>query len=315
MATKRIELQNYPGLIFLEEPHEYYLDGVQLSGVTSIIQKLFPTEYSGVPSRILEAAANYGKSTHKKLEDHDVRWKSDLDSVELKDYISICKENGLVHEASELLVCNPELGVASALDKVYRVSDNVFSIADIKCLYGKITGEKLEKVRWQLSIYRTLFLQNFPGAKVDKLIIIHLYNKQKKDGTWNHTKELIFVDPIPSEICLELLACKGEDFKNPFAIPEDLTPRISRLKELLETMNKAKDEIDAIKADILESMSFMDIKTWISDDDVRLTRKLPTTRTSFDLKTFKSSHPEIPQEDYDKCYKTSQVSGSLQVTV
>ncbi len=313
--SKRIELQNYLGLVFLDEPHEYYLDGVQLSGVTPIIQKLFPTEYSGVPSRILEAAANYGKTTHKKLEDHDVRWKSDMDSVELQDYISICKENNLVHEASELLICNPELEVASAIDKVYRVSENVFSIADIKCLYGKITGEKLEKVRWQLSCYRTLFLQNFPGATIDKLMVIHLYHKQKKDGSWNHTKELIYVDPIPDQFVMELLACKGEGFKNPFAIPQDLTPRISRLKELIKTMNAAKDEIDAIKADILSSMEFLDVKSWISEDDVRLTRKLPTTRSSFDLKTFKSYHSDIPQEDYDKCYKTSQISGSLQVTV
>lgn len=310
----RIELQNYPGLVFMEEPHEYYLDGVQLSGITSIIQKLFPTEYEGVSSNILNAAQNYGKDIHKKLENHDVLWDSDMDSIELQDYISICKENGLVHEASELLISDGK-EVASAIDKVYRVSDDTFSIADVKCLYGKITGEKLERCRWQLSIYRMLFLQNFPGAKVDKLMIIHLYNKQKKDGTWNHTKELIYVDPIPEDFCRELIACKGDGFKNPFAIPGELTPRISRLKELIETMNKAKDEIEAIKADILESMSFLEIKTWISEDDVRLTRKLPTTRNSFDLKAFKSCHPEIPSEDYDKCYKTSQVSGSLQVTV
>ena len=80
-------------------------------------------------------------------------------------------------------------------------------------------------------------------------------------------------------------------------------------------MNAAKDEIEAIKADILSSMEFLDVKSWISEDDVRLTRKLPTTRSSFDLKTFKSYHSDIPQEDYDKCYKTSQISGSLQVTV
>jgi hypothetical protein len=238
-----------------------------------------------------------------------------MDSVELQDYISICKENNLVHEASELLICNPELEVASAIDKVYRVSDNVFSIADIKCLYGKITGEKLEKVRWQLSCYRTLFLQNFPGDAIDKLMVIHLYHKQRKDGSWNHTKELIYVDPIPDQFVMELLACKGEGFKNPFAIPQDLTPRISRLKELIKTMNAAKDEIDAIKADILSSMEFLDVKSWISEDDVRLTRKLPTTRSSFDLKTFQSYHSDIPQEDYDKCYKISKISGSLQVTV
>lgn len=314
MATNRIELQNYPGLVFLEEPHEYYLDGVQLEGITHVIHKLFPTEYSSVPQRILDAAKNYGKTTHKKLEDHDVLWKTDPESVELSDYISICKEHNLIHAASELLVSDG-VRYASAIDKVYRVanSPDTFSIADIKCLYGKITGEKLLRCRWQLSIYKMLFLQNFPGAKVDKLYIIHLYNKQKKaDGSWNHTSELIEVDPIPEEYCKKLLDCGGEGFQDPFSIPKELSSKIKQLRQLIETMNSAKEAIDSIKADILESMTILDVKSWIQND-VQLTRKLPSTRSSFDLKLFKAGHPEI--SDYDSYMKTSNIEASLMVKV
>lgn len=313
--AKRIEIQNYPGLVFIEEPHEYYLDGVQLPGITGFINELYPGTYENVPQRILSAAASYGKNTHSILEDHDVRWKTDTESVELADYISMCQTNQLVHEASELLITDGK--VASAIDKVYRVSNDTFHIADVKCYYGKITGEKLEKVRWQLSLYKMLFLANYPKAKVDKLMIIHLYNKPKRSGEgFNHTSELIYVDPIPAEICQDFLdhALNNdlENFKNPFAIPTDLAPKVKRIKELTLTLENAKLELDAIKADILESMELMEIKNWATNE-VRLTRKLPTTRSSFDLQSFKAGHPEIT--DYDEYRKTTQVQGSLQVSV
>ncbi|MCF0225321.1 MAG: hypothetical protein HUK20_13720 [Fibrobacter sp.] len=207
MRKEKIELQNYPGLIFIEESHQYFLDGVELQGITGYINQLYPSIYENVPQRILNAARDYGKSTHKILENHDVRWETNPDSVELADYITLCQQNNLIHEKSELLISDGK-NVASAIDKVFRMpnSSDTFSIADIKCYYGKITGEKLEKARWQLSLYRMLFLDNYPNAKVDKLIIIHLYNKPKKSGEgFNHTSELIYVDPIPSEICRDFL--------------------------------------------------------------------------------------------------------------
>ena len=308
----KLELRK-SGVLFNEELHEYWLDGKQLSGITGLIQRqLFPEEYEGIPQRIIQNAAAYGTDVHKRIENFDKNWIND-GSQEVLDYISICKENGLVHEASEYLVSD-EANYASAIDKVYRRGDAEFSIGDIKSYYGKLSGSKLDKCRWQLSLYAYFMELQNPQAKVKDLFVIHLRNKEKKDGTIDHVSEIIFVDRIPSDICKELLDCdlRGEQFKNPFAVPEDIEPQIDRMRVLIEMKNAAEEELASIKANILSSMEFLDVKTWVTNA-ARLTRKLPTTRTSFDLKSFKVGHPEI--QDYDLYMKTSKIAGSLMVAV
>lgn len=310
----RIELQS-AGILFKEDTHQYFRqsDGKELQGITGVIShQLFPHEYDSVPKRILEAAANYGHAVHSSCEIFDSEWTND-GTVELQDYIDLCKEHGLVHESSEYLISDGE-NYASAIDKVFRTSDTTFCIGDLKTYYGKITGEKLEKCRWQLSIYAYLFELQNKKAKVHKLFVIHLRNKQKKDKTFDHVKEIIYVDRIPADICKELLEAdlRGEQFKNPFAVPTEISTKAQRIKELLATKNAIEEELSSLKSDILTSMEFLEVKTWQSGD-VRLIRKLPTTRATFDLKSFKVAHSEI--NDYDQFMKTSNIAGSLMVNV
>lgn len=303
------------GILFKEDTHQYFResDGKELSGITGVIQRqLFPGEYEGIPQYIIQNAAAYGTDVHKRIENFDSQWIYD-GTQEVQDYISICKDNGLVHEASEYLITDGE-NYASAIDKCYRVGDAEFSIGDIKTYYGKLSGDKLEKCRWQLSIYAYLFELQNPKAKVKDLFIVHLRNKETKSGKIDHVSEIIYVDRIPSDICKDLLDCdlRGEQFKNPFAVPEDIAIKAQRLKELLAAKQAADEELSTLKADILASMEFLDVKTWQSED-VRLTRKLPTTRATFDLKSFKAAHSEI--SDYESFMKTSNIAGSLMVNV
>ena len=79
---------------------------------------------------------------------------------------------------------------ASMIDKVYRVNDNTFDRCDIKT-YGAMTVEKFEKAEWQLSIYAYLFELQNPKAKVRNLFIIHLRNKPKKDGSFDHIADFL----------------------------------------------------------------------------------------------------------------------------
>lgn len=303
------------GILFKEDTHQYFRqsDGKELQGITGVISRqLFPHEYDSVPKRILEAAANYGHAVHSSCEIFDREWTHD-GTVEVQDYIDICKENSLVHESSEYLITDGE-NYASAIDKVYRTGENTFSIGDIKTYYGKLKGEKLERCRWQLSLYRSLFLKQNPKAKVDRLFVIHLRNKQKKDGSFDHVKELIYVDPIPENICFDLLAADlaGEQFKNPFAVPEDIVPQLSRIKELIEEKNKVEEELNALKANLMSSMQFLGLTSWATPE-VSLAMKAPSTKSSFDLTKFKAAHKEIT--DYDQYMKTSNVAGSLMVKI
>ena len=145
MNTKRIELKE-SGVLFNEEEHTYWLDGKELSGITGMLQRqLFPTEFDGIPKHFIQGAADYGKSVHISCEDFDKNWIND-GTQEVADYIQICKDYGLVHECSEYTVTDGT-NWASKIDKVYRVSDDTFSLGDIKT-YGQMTPEKLEKARW-----------------------------------------------------------------------------------------------------------------------------------------------------------------------
>ncbi len=311
MATKkRIELKD-SGVIFNAEDHTYLLGDKFLSGVTPVLQRqFFPTEFEGIPKQIVDAAAEYGKGVHASCEDFDANWDND-GTQEVQDYIQICRDYDLHHEASEYTVTDFK-DYASQIDKVYRVSDDTFDLADIKT-YSQMTQEKLEKVRWQLSTYQYLFLKVNPKCRVRNLFVIHLRNKMKKDGTFDHIANVIFVDAIPADIIEDMLATdlKGEQFANPFGIPEEYKSQETMIRELIQTKNAIEEKLASIKARILADMTAKNVRTWATDT-MRLTRKLPSTRTAFNLALFKQDHPDMNYDDY---LKESQVSGSLLIAV
>lgn len=217
----RIQLKQ-SGVVFNPEDHTYFLDGKELSGITGMLERqLFPGTYDGIPEAIVRQAAGYGTSVHQSIEDFDMSWEND-GTQEVSDYISLCTENGLIHETSEYLISDNE-NYASMIDKVYRVDDTTFDIGDIKT-YGVMTSDKREKARWQLSIYAYLFELMNKKAKVRRIFILHIRNKAKKDGTFDHISDFIELVRIPSEIVKDLLHTDsiGEQFTNPYAIPEDI---------------------------------------------------------------------------------------------
>ena len=309
--TTRIELVD-SGVNFNPTDHTYELNGAYLSGITELLQRqLFKNVYANIPKAILDQAAAYGTAVHQSCEDFDSRWYND-GTQEVQDYIQLCQEHSLTHEASEYTVTDFE-NYASNIDKVFRVTDNTFDLADLKT-YGKMTPEKLEKARWQLSIYAYFFELQNKKAKTRNLYILHIRNKQKKDGSFDHISNLIPVKRIPSEICKELLDAdlKGEQFQSPYAIPKEISSQEKRIRELIMTKEAVEEELSGIKSQILTEMETRNVKTWITDGGIRLTRKLPTTRTSLNLTMLKEAHPEI---DFNSYMRESQVSGSLTIAI
>ena len=306
----RVQLKD-SGVLFDEEQHTYLLNDKYLSGITGMLQRqFFPDEFEGISKAVLDAAAQYGTDIHRSCEDFDQSWIND-GTQEVQDYIQICRENNLTHECSEYTVTDGE-NWASRVDKVYRVSENTFDLADIKT-YGKMTAEKLEKVKWQLSTYKYLFLKVNPKCRVRNLLVIHLRNKMKKDGTFDHIANVIFVDAIPADIIEDLLATdlRGEQFVNPFGIPDEYKAQEAEIRELIQTKAEVEERLSQIKAKILEEMTTKNVKLWATDT-MRLTRKLPSTRTAFNLTQFKQDYPDMNYDDY---MKESQVSGSLLIAV
>ena len=306
----RVKLKD-SGVLFDEENHTYLLGDKYLSGITGMLQRqMYSNEFEGIPKDVIDAAAQYGTDVHHSCEDFDFSWIND-GTQEVQDYIKICKENNLTHECSEYTVTDGS-DWASRIDKVYRVSDDTFDIGDIKT-YGVMTADKLAKAKWQLSIYAYLFELQNKKAKVNRLFIIHLRNKQKKDGTFDHISEIIFINRIPSEICMDLLATdlRGEQFANPYDIPEEISSQETEIRELMETKSAVEERLATIKADILSKMESLDVRTWATQT-MRLTRKLPSTRASFNAALFKQEHPDL---DYAPYERVSQVASSLTITI
>lgn len=219
MTTNRIEL-NQCSVVFNPDDHTYYLPEKDkfLSGITGMLERqLFPDTYSGIPEAIVKQAAEYGSAVHQSIEDFDMDWFND-GTVEVADYICLCADNALTHEISEYLVTDGEF-YASMIDKVYRVDDDTFDIGDIKT-YGVMTPEKREKARWQLSIYAYLFELMNPGAAVRRIFVLHLRNKQRKNGSFDHIADFIELARIPVPVVKELLLADsmGQQFNNPHVL-------------------------------------------------------------------------------------------------
>ena len=299
------------GVTFKEDEHEYWLGDKQLFGITSAIQRqVAGHEYDGCPEYLIRRSGDYGKSVHKSIEmlindfEHD-------GTVETEDFRELTKDMSI--EACEYNVSDLEHW-ASNIDIVVRVSDNEFDLYDIKTYSNsKLTKTQLLKAKFQLSLYSMLFEGQVKGAKVKNLGIIHICCKTKKDGTENHISEILPIDRIPNDVCQNLLDCElqGTQFQNPYDIPKDVASKVNRIKKLIQTKKECEEELNAIKKDVLETMLFLDVKSW-KGENITFSRIEETQRSSFDLAAFKKAYPDLP---YDSYIKTSKVAGSLKIAV
>lgn len=310
---KRIELKS-SGVVFNETAHTYHLNGKELSGITGMLSRQLydGKEFEGIPLSRIEAAAQYGTEVHKAVQRFNEEWIFDGDQ-ETADYIRICKENGLVCEANEYNVSDFK-NWSSNIDIVFRASETSFHLADIKT-FSVLDTDRLLKARFQLSIYALLFEGQNLEAKVDNLFIIHLRNKAKKDGTFDHISELVPINRIPSEICQDLLDTdlRGEKWHNPLCdVPEYVSTHEAEIRELIQTKNAAEERLAEIKAQVLSIMEAQDIRNLTTDMGMKLTRKLPSQRSSFDFKAFKADNPDA---DYSPYMKVSEIAGSLSIAV
>ena len=299
------------GVTFKEDEHEYWLGDKQLFGITTAIQhQVAGHEYDGCPEYLIRRSGDYGKSVHKSIEmlindfEHD-------GTVETEDFRELTKDMSI--EACEYNVSDLEHW-ASNIDVITRVSDNEFDLYDIKTYSNsKLTKTQLLKAKFQLSIYAMLFEGQNKGAKVRNLGIIHICCKTKKDGTENHISEILPIDRIPNDVCQNLLDCElqGTQFQNPYDIPKDVASKVNRIKKLIQTKKECEEELNAIKKDVLETMLFLDVKSW-KGENITFSRIEETQRSSFDLVAFKKAYPDLP---YDSYIKTSRVAGSLKIAV
>lgn len=287
-------------MLFDQERHEYYdkRTGAELKGITStLLKRLFPDKYRGVPQFVLQKAADRGSVVHEDIELAESLGTAPS-TQEGRNYLRLKADNGLVFLDSEHLVSDME-HYASSIDLVFDVEDNVVDIADIK------TTRKFDKesVSWQLSIYAYLLELNNPEVKVRKL-----------SGIWlrGEIAELVPVARHPAGEVKALIEADIEDKDYDYSpeFPEYITENEQSLYSLAKRIHELTEEYDAVKQDVLRGMSEHGDKSFDLGSMV-VTLLAPSVRTSFDAKKFKAEHEGL----YGQYIKTSKTKESLKITL
>lgn len=285
------------GVVFDSENHTYTLNGRELSGITSLLNRqLFKDQYANIPEDVLQKAADRGTLIHQSCELADEGFA--VDTQEALNYLKLKERYNLHFEESEYLVSDNE-NYASCIDKVYRHDDTTFFLGDIKTTY------KLNKeyVQWQLSIYAYLFELQNEGAKVSSIFAIWLRGD---------THQLVELERIPDERIKELLRCDslGLQYEQAETLPilakeaEQLIIGIeSQIKRLTE---KKKAFTDGV----MKAMVQAGVYSW-KGEHVTITRKTATTRKPFDKEKFDKDYPNV----YEQYIKETPVSESLLIKI
>ena len=287
-------------VLFDQDNHTYTNTetGEMYRGITStLIHRLFPDKYSGIPQNILERAARKGSVVHEDIELHETVG-TDPATEEGRNYVRLKEDNQLRFLESEYTVSDLK-HYATNIDAIYKVDETHVDLADFK------TTSKLDKesLSWQLSICACFFEQNNPHISVRKLY-----------GIWlrGEIAELVEVKRHTAEEVQTLIRADLNDL--PFGYTPQL-PGYIRDNEMLLTslarrIKALTDEYDSIKAQVLEQMLKHKDKSF-DTGNLLITVMKPSTRESFDSKKFKEEHSDL----YNQYIKTSQTKESLKLTL
>ena len=275
-------------VLFDPETHTYTNEetGELLSGITgTLLKRLFPSKYDGVPKDILAKAAEKGSNVHASIELYE-KIGVTPSTQEGKAYADITRRNGMVALDCEYTVTDFK-HYASQIDVIYEVQENVVDLADIKTTY-KFDEDS---VSWQLSIYAYMMSLCNPHVKVRKLL-----------GIWlrGDTAQIIEVKRHTDEEVIRLIksdmADKDDDIPaTEQPLPDYIKANIDRLYEVVQKKKELQEEEQRIKSEILDKMSGDNLK---SIDAVRILFTVVKERTKrrFDEKRFKEEHSDMFNE-------------------
>ena len=287
-------------VLFNQEQHTYTnTDTFEMyQGITStLLHRLFPNKYDGIPKAILDNAASRGSIVHEDIELAESIGTTPS-TQEGKNYLKLKEAHGLNFLESEYTVSDLE-HYATNIDVIYDVEENVVDIADYK------TTSKFdrESVSWQLSICAYFLELNNPHVKVRKLFgiwlrgdIAQLIEVERHNET--EVKALIEAD------------VKDEAYDYSPAFPDYITENESSLYVLGKRIKELTEEYDAIKTEVLSKMIENNDKSF-DTGRVLITLVAPSMRESFDSKKFKAENAEL----YSQYTKVSQTKESLKLTL
>ena len=287
-------------VLFNQEEHTYLntQTGKFLKGITSsLVRRVNPNKYAGIPDHILKAAADRGTKIHEEIELIETIGIIPA-TLEGRNYLRLKDEHGLRFLQSEYTVSDLE-HYATNIDGIYEVEENVVDIADYK------TTSKFDKesVSWQLSICAYFLEKNNPHVKVRKLF-----------GIWLRG-DIAQVIEVERKSAGEIEALIEADFSDADydyspAFPDYITENEASLCALGKRISELTEEYNAIKGEVLQKMIENNDKSF-DTGNILITVVAPTVRETFDSKKFKAEHEDL----YADYIKQSTTKESLKLTL
>ncbi|MBU1094308.1 MAG: hypothetical protein KKH01_07595 [Firmicutes bacterium] len=161
---------------FIDETHEYFVDGIKVPSVTQIVASVLPSQYKDIDPLVLQRAANKGISLHKEIELFETDGVYGH-SEEFKNYVRLKKYHQFQSTKNEVLIYIEHEGkpvCAGRLDMIIESKEHDgIGIGDIKRTYN-IHHEHL---KLQLNLYALGYEQSYQ-KEINFLRCIHLRNRE-----------------------------------------------------------------------------------------------------------------------------------------
>lgn len=178
---------------FIEQTHQYLIEGVLVPSVSEILRFIFPDKYKDVPHRVLKEKALFGTHIHEAIEAYEKGKEpclTDMERVTFSQYLRFKEEYQIKPIEMEMIIHYKDL-YAGRLDMTAYVK-GLKTLIDVK------TTCKLdyESLAWQLGMYKLAY-GKARGIPIEKCCCLWL---PKKD-----LGQLVEIEPKNKDDILEVL--------------------------------------------------------------------------------------------------------------
>lgn len=304
---------------FDKEQHVYFVNGdIASISVTELLAKHhLTTNYGKTDKKILQRAAEFGKSVHEDLEQIFNKDKYELKTPQAKEFEKWVKENVKCGVAEQMLAFEYKgMTIAGTADVMGFMKDDTLFVGD-----HKVTAQfNREAVSWQVSLY-DYFARKLKGEKLNgkpfnwngasKFYCFHY------DKTEEGKLEVIPLEKVPDKEIEDLLEKEynGEIYTRPQLVvaPKlqlEFTKRQKSLIRLKKQLKNAEERMESIREQLVELFEQQNIIKW-ETDGLTVSYIAPTEMHSIDSSKLKRELPQV----YDKYQKISKKKATVRITV
>ena len=163
-------------LEYLDDIHQYIVDGICVPSITQCLKFKFGNKYASVDASTLKRASEKGTEAHRAIEEYCKTGK-ESELPELRNFKFLQKQYGFTvieNETPVILSLENEPICAGRLDMVLMMNDQI-GLADIK----RTSVLDKEYLAYQLNLYRIAYRQSY-GIEAEFLRGLHLREDVRK---------------------------------------------------------------------------------------------------------------------------------------